>query len=227
MSKLTKTDPIWAQLLRQNLSESMKQNKDSISYPLATIDQHSSPISPRVRFVVHRGFANERRQDGDGSSNPIDDGAGNPLVGQTLLSTTDVRGPKGEQLVENGSTEIAWWLEPTKHQFRIRSHAFLLPPPGHPLKDKFPSERLAPFDGFDWEQERLRVFRKMSPPLRASFVRPIPGTPLDQGEGSDPATYPKELPTDLEAKTDKDKELVKQALEHLALIVLEPYSVDV
>jgi len=82
-----------------------------------------------------------------------------------------VRGPKGEQLTEHPAAEIAWWLEPVKHQYRIQASAFILPPPGHRLLAKFPAARLAPYEGFDWEAERQRIFSKMSPPLRASFVR--------------------------------------------------------
>lgn len=68
----------------------------------------------------------------------------------------------------------------------------------------------------------------MSPDLRASFCRPIPGTPLSAPgrEDIDPRTFPKALPTDLEAKTDEEKRLVKIALENFALIVLSPTDVD-
>lgn len=46
----------WTSLLRDSLNNSMKENTDSISYALATHAQ-----TPSVRFVVHRGFVNERR----------------------------------------------------------------------------------------------------------------------------------------------------------------------
>lgn len=137
-----------------------------------------------------------------------------------------MRGPKGAQLVDNPAAEIAWWMEPTKHQFRIQAQAFVLPPPGHRLLSQFPGERLAPFAGFDWEAERQRIYKKLSPPLKASFVRPIPGTPVNSPDGADPETFPKSLPVEEEA-SEKEKELLKQALENFALIVLEPHHVDV
>lgn len=59
-----------------------------------------------------------------------------------------------------------------------------------------------------------------------SAHRPIPGTPVDSPEGADPATFPKELPTEDDA-SDEEKKLIKQALTNFALIVLEPHNVDV
>lgn len=68
----------------------------------------------------------------------------------------------------------------------------------------------------------------MAPALRASFVRPTPGTPLHREgkEDIDPSKFPLELPTDLEAKTDEDKRDIKEALKNLSLMVLEPFEVD-
>lgn len=95
---------------------------------------------------------------------------------------------------------------PTKTQFRITANAFILPPPNHPLHSKFPAERLAPCADFSWEAERLRIWRKMSADLRASFLRPVPGTKLKV----DPHQWPETLPNDLDAKTDEEKRLVEQ-----------------
>lgn len=71
------------------------------------------------------------------------------------------------------------WL--TAIQFRIKGRAFLLSPPNTPSNSDFPYTRLAPplaasgpRSKFDWEAERQRIFQKMSPPLKASFLRPIP-----------------------------------------------------
>jgi len=80
---------------------------------------------------------------------------------------------------------------------------------------------------FDWESERLRIFRKMSPGLRASFCRPIPGTPLASTDPPiDPAQFPTSLPSDLDATTDEEKRLVGEALQAFSLIVMSPFDVD-
>lgn len=39
-------------------------------------------------------------------------------------------------------------------------------------------------------------------------------------------SFPAELPTDLEAKTEQEKKDIQIALKHLALIVMEPFEVD-
>ena len=67
----------------------MKENKDLISYALATIDSDSK--SPKVRYVVHRGFVNERRKDGDGSNNLVKDDEDKDLISDKLVVTTDAR----------------------------------------------------------------------------------------------------------------------------------------
>ena len=148
-------------------------------------------------------------------------------------SRSHYRAPKALQVTSNnegGLIELAWWLVPTQEQFRVRARAFILPEPSHPLHKSFPADRLAPAGGkpFDWESERVRIFRKMAPALRASFVRPTPGTPLHREgkEDIDPSKFPLELPTDLEAKTDEDKRDIKEALKNLSLMVLEPFEVD-
>lgn len=80
---------------------------------------------------------------------------------------------------------------------------------------------------FNWEDERVRIFRKMAPELRASFLRPEPG-PSNGSEGkeTDPSKFVEKLPSDLEAATDEEKRNVKEALTHLALVVMEPFEVD-
>ena len=123
----------------------------------------------------------------------------------TLISQPN-RGPKAAQISANSPVSLAWWQLPTKTQFRITADAYIFPPPNHPLHSQFPAERLAPCADFSWEAERLRIWRKMSADLRASFLRPVPGTKLEV----DPHQWPETLPTDLEAKTDEEKRLVQQ-----------------
>lgn len=148
-----------------------------------------------------------------------------PLFSTSL--TLPHSAPKALQISSNlqgGIIELAWWMPPTMQQFRIRGRAFILPSPSHPLLSQFPAQHLAPTSApFNWEDERVRIFRKMAPPLRASFAWPTPGTPLN---GIDPESFPTALCTDLDAKTDEEKAMVKEALLHLALIVIEPFEVD-
>lgn len=123
------------------------------------------------------------------------------------------RAPKATEISQSSSVSLAWWLLPTKHQYRITSNAWIFPPPGHELHAKFPADRLAPSSSFDWEAERKRIFRKMSPDLRASFCRPVPGSPLNE----DPKTWPEKLPSDLEEQTEQERAWIKQGTPSAAI----------
>lgn len=113
-------------------------------------------------------------------------------------------------------------------QYRILAKTHILPSPGSKHSDllkHFPSERLAPpplASTFKWEDERQRIFRKLSPAIRASFCRPVPGSNLGD---QDPKSWPEELPSPEEAEA-KDKDHIKLALENFAVIALEPVFVD-
>ncbi|KAK9900658.1 hypothetical protein P389DRAFT_166115 [Cystobasidium minutum MCA 4210] len=225
--------PEWKSKLQTAITENMKKDKDSISYPLSTIGPDGKP---KTRFVLHRGFVNERRKEEDPSNNPIGE-EDTGKVGEVLLSTTDVRAPKSQQLSKNPHFELAWWFAPSGDQFRITGRAYILGPPDHPSTTSFLSEhgkRLAPpglaKDGeFNWEDERRRIYEKISPPIRASFARPIPGTPLKdsersgngKGEGDyQPDSWPQEL------KMDDDKKLLDLSYSNFALTILEPLEID-
>lgn len=139
------------------------------------------------------------------------------------------RAPKSQQLSKESKFEIAWWFAPSGDQFRITGRAYVLGRPDHPTTKAFLEEngaRLAPpsFESgqeksFNWEDERKRIFEKISPPIRASFARPIPGTPLkasdrkgdNDGKDYEPKEWPKEL------KMDDDKELVEKSFSNFAL----------
>jgi len=227
---MSSSTPEWKSKLNNAISENMKKDKDSISYPLSTIGPDGGP---KTRFVLHRGFVNERRKEEDPSSNPAGDEK-EGKVGQALLSTTDIRAPKSQQLSKNSKIEIAWWFAPSGDQFRITGDAYLVPKPDHPEAKQFHDEghaaRLAPpalKDQFKWEDERLRIFDKISPAIRASFVRPIPGTPMkasDRGEEGGKDYKYDDFP--LELKMDGDKKLVDEALSNFALTVIDPHTID-
>jgi len=81
--------PRWVDTLRSTLTKNLKENKDLISYAFASIDRESN--YPKVRYVVHRGFVNERRKDGDGSNNLVKDEEDKDLISDKLVVTTDAR----------------------------------------------------------------------------------------------------------------------------------------
>ncbi|GAA6002213.1 hypothetical protein JCM10207_003129 [Rhodosporidiobolus poonsookiae] len=240
--------PRWATELRSLVTSNLKENKDLISYAFASYDQDSTGTThPHVRYVVHRGLANERRQEGDGSSNLIADNDGNEYLSDKLVITTDARSPKARQLAASPAVELAWWLSATAHQFRIVGRAYVLPSPSFShtpstsgtaasardadptasaFSFPFPAAKLAPYDGFDWEQERVRQFRKLSPELRASFYRPVPGTKLADWDG-EMEQLPETLPEGVEeAEGDEQKKQVEQAMKNMALVVIDPTVID-
>lgn len=183
----------------------------------------------QVRYVVHRGFVNERRKDGDGSQNLVSDDNQNDLISDKLVVTTDARSPKARQLAAQPKIELAWWMAATQHQFRILGNAYILPSAAFPRHDStepksgatstaepgkisfpFPEKELGPYDGFSWEDERIRQFRKMSPELRASFYRPVPGTDLADSNVK-MEDLPETLPEGVqEAEGDEQKKQVQE-----------------
>ena len=190
----------------------------------------------QVRYVVHRGFVNERRKDGDGSHNLIQDDSGNDLISDKLVVTTDARSPKARQLAEQPKVELAWWMAATQHQFRIVGRAYIFPSAAFPthegtekaalsgteqqLSFPFPKKRLSPYEGFDWEDERVRQFRKMSPELRASFYRPVPGTKLADTDVK-MQDLPQTLPEGIEeAEGEEQKKQVEQGLLNIFALTL-------
>ncbi|GAA5967316.1 hypothetical protein JCM11641_000510 [Rhodosporidiobolus odoratus] len=233
--------PSWAERLRQLVTNNLKQNKDLVSYAFATYDNPAvGAPHPHVRYVVHRGFTNERRKDGDGSSNLVKDADGNEYLSDKLIVTTDARSPKARQLAASPQVEIAWWLSATQHQFRIVGPAYILPSPSFSttpstfgtdpsastLTFPFPAAKLAPYEGFNWEDERVRQFRKLSPELRASFYRPVPGSRLTEWDGK-MEDLPETLPETVEdAEGEEQKKEVEQAMNNMALIVIDPIAVD-
>jgi len=96
------------------------------------------------------------------------------------------------------------------------------------LAGEFPGEDLGGA-GFDWEKKRVETFEGMSGHMRASWVRPVPGTPLPGGYAAAKA-WPESLPKLAEVEQGKGgeetKKLVKDALKNFALVVINPLEVD-
>lgn len=141
-----------------------------------------------------------------------------------LQTTTDIRTPKADQILSRPeSIAVAWWLPKSNLQYRLTCTAYLLPHPSHPLWTKFPAWKLGP--NLEWEHERLKAYDSLSPVLRASFCRPVPGSGLENPE--DAKKWPSELPKSAEAANDMEKEQVAVALKNFAMLLLEPREVDV
>jgi tRNA-dihydrouridine synthase 2 len=248
--------PEWKQMLADNISKYIKEDKSLLYYAFSTAEASSSvheATKPHVRYVVHRGFVNEKRDDGS----PGGIGVQNPNFGSSpcLLTTTDIRTPKVQQLTSQsglrahghdgsrgGECEIAWWIESSQLQFRISGTVHVLPRQGHPLWSLFPFERLSPprtdstsSEPFDWDAERIRIFNKLSPGLLASFCRPTPGTHhpnadrLSQAQAKDDISspWPLELPLPGQEASEEQKRQLEESQNNFALVVIEPNKVDV
>lgn len=102
----------------------------TVYYALSTVAPSTAGKAavPQVRYVVHRGFVNEKR-DGDAPGGVAPQ---NPDFGSSpcLMTTTDIRTPKVQQLTKQaelrgkeadmeplgGESEIAWWMESAQLQ---------------------------------------------------------------------------------------------------------------
>lgn len=185
-------------------------------------------VVPRVRSVIHRAFLS-----------PLSPSC--PL----LLTTTDIRTPKARQISQSPTVEIAWWIAPTQEQFRIAGRAYILPAPASDfgadtdyrpievmsiesraqvLSKAFPRTELGGL-GFDWEAKRVELFDDMSGHMKASWLRPIPGTPLEGGYEAS-KTWPESLPKLGEASSEEEEKHLQDALKNFALVVIYPAEVD-
>jgi len=227
--------PRWKAALDRALEADPKSNV----YQLATIHDAldastSSNLQPRVRTVVHRGFLVAEAR---------------PPVLPLLLTTTDIRSPKASQFAHNSRVEIAWWVPGVQEQFRISGNAYVLPSSqfledavhlqsgtgplpeaetrrivqaARELRDAFLKAVLVQ-GGFDWESKRVEVFESMSAHMRASWIQPVPGTPMARYE--DAKHWLETVPKNGEANED-EKSIVNEALRNFALVVINPFSVD-
>lgn len=170
----------------------------TVYYTLSTVEATQPPV-PHARTVVHRGFVNEQRSDTSKTGvEPFDDNFGSNAC---LITTTDIRAPKAQQIIQNyeknGSAkgEINWWMEGKNLQFRLAGTLLLVPKKDHSSTKLFDLQKVSPLPSkeskasssstsFDWYKERSRIFEKLSPGLLASFARPTPGSKHPE-EGSE------------------------------------------
>jgi hypothetical protein len=121
----------------------------------------------------------------------------------------------------------------TEEQFRISGKAYIVPSSNNTLMKHFKqsiTERnsaLSKLDvsGFNWEAKRKEVFESMSPYMKASWCRPIPGSQLEGGYET-AKEWPERLdPDDLDTNPEKRKNW-DLAFENFSLIIVEPIEVD-
>jgi pyridoxamine 5'-phosphate oxidase len=168
--------------------------------------------------MIHRGFLSP-------SSHPS-----HPL----LLTSTDIRTPKATQLLANPLVEVCWWIGPSQEQFRLAARTTIVPAPNETLLGAAASKRLSDLAGshfadgeVDWEKKRVEMFDGMSGHMKASWVRPVPGTKMPGSGGYDEAkNWPEKLPKLGKAENKEDEEHLKTALGNFALVVFDPYDVD-
>jgi len=197
------------------------------AYACATIDHSDNDrgVLPRVRHLIHRSLLSTT--------------CARPL----LVSTTDVRTPKVSQLYSSISgsrsgcvAELAWWIEEAGEQYRIAADTYVMPKPGHDLHGRLPFEKLGDYSEEVvsmeermqwWERERVNTFDdKMGDILRASFVRPEPGSVLVGGYKS-AMEWPERLSRSADVvEGSKEAEQVTEALSNFALLVFRPYKVE-
>lgn len=116
-------------------------------------------------------------------------------------------------------------------QFRIMGPVYIVPSPSYTAVLPLPGESsvfdvLRETDGVDWEQTRRDTFNALSSGMRASWCRPIPGSPLKGGydEGLEwPRTVPK-LGEASEIGEEPGRSL--EAFSNFALLIIEPLRVD-
>jgi pyridoxamine 5'-phosphate oxidase len=179
-------------------------------FQLATVDDAGKPC---VRSLIHRNFLVPPSR----PSFPV------------LVTSTDIRTPKVHQIAHADTVELAWWINATLDQFRISGHARIFASPQSSMSAPLHaavecvginSREMA---GVDWEAKRRELFDAVSEEMRASWCRPTPGAPLEDGVAND---WPIRVPKPNEAKTDREKELAELALSNYAIIVIDPLRVD-
>ena len=204
-------------------------------YSLATTELGApdTPATAHVRTIAHRKFLSFHSP-----------------AQQLVQTTTDIRTPKVRQIAQNSRVEVVWWFPDTQEQFRLSGRAYVLPSreflagdasdEGEDVGEKeqqilaakklyreFVDAQLATPD-FDWEKARFDSFESMNPYMRATWLRPTPGTLLPNGH-DEAKKWVQTLPNYEEANkegNEKVKENWEKACRNFALVVIDPAEVD-
>ncbi|KAF8634865.1 hypothetical protein AX15_000620 [Amanita polypyramis BW_CC] len=158
-----------------------------------------------------------------------------------IVTTTDIRTPKVSQILSSPHVHVVHWIEGTQEQFRFAGRAVIVPAPNNALYGHFMDDILnsAEWDkpesgggiaeltrsGFDWEKQRVDLFKSLSGYMKATWCRPVPGSPLTGGE-EEAKSWPVKLH---EPKSDSDEQSKRNwelALGNFALLIIDPYECD-
>lgn len=157
-----------------------------------------------------------------------------------LLTTTDVRTPKVQEIFGNQNIEVVWWFEGTQEQFRFAGRVSIITAPNNQLYETARGQLLCnanvDYEGglaalkltdVDWESNRVEVFKGMSAHMKASWCRPTPGSVLEGGE-VEAKRWPEKLeePNEGSVGYEEAKKNWETALHNFALVVIEPSEVD-
>ncbi|KAM6498720.1 Pyridoxamine 5'-phosphate oxidase domain containing protein [Amanita muscaria] len=208
------TIPRWKIAIESAIAQYEKQ----IVIQLATVDSKTS--IPKVRSHILRSFL----------ASPATPSL--PL----LVTTTDIRAPKVSQIVANPNVQVVHWIESTQEQFRISGRVFMVPAPESPFFAYFMDDihsaaentsGIAALvkDGFDWEKKRVDTFKSLSGHMKATWCRPIPGTPLTGGE-EEANKWPVKLAEPTPDDTEESKQNWKTALGNFTLLIVDPSECD-
>ncbi|KAI8090202.1 pyridoxamine 5'-phosphate oxidase-domain-containing protein [Gilbertella persicaria] len=172
--------PEWKKAIQSSLKENISKIGSSATYAsLATVRENNTPA---VRTIVIRGFAGEHHKEQVGWQSNI------------LLIMTKNSSAKVKELTKNPKTEINWYMDGTKEQFRIGGTIDIIEKNFDQSKLNHLSasvtktnqgaendkkslglqsflKRQGDKDKFDWEAERLRQFIQCSSSLRADMIR--------------------------------------------------------
>ncbi|KAL1923144.1 uncharacterized protein VTP21DRAFT_9520 [Calcarisporiella thermophila] len=219
--------PRWKQLIEESVASNLQTYAHAKTVQLATLDVATK--RPRNRSVVARGFLFDTHSS---------------LETDLLLITTDARTPKLAQFQADNSVELCWWLPVTGEQYRLSGRVHFLASkeqqpysslphdliPAHIFSRQFThsdpnidtrpnTDNLAQPLPQALESERLRLWRDLTPLLRASFLYPPPGEPFSTDYNDKEVEkhhFPKELAEDQE----------EEALKQFVLLLVEVEQVD-
>ncbi|KAF7307517.1 Pyridox-oxase-2 domain-containing protein [Mycena indigotica] len=233
------TAPRWKLALDKALAASPKatgtagkEREDSCLNLLTVIQLASIDVNtpvPHVRSLVFRSFVSPTNDESHPLLLATTGGIDLLTAKETNWNVIDVRSPKTAQLISNPHVQVVWYIEGTQEQYRIAGTARVIPAPGEGLYKHFVHtlvelQNTAKPSSFDWEAKRLAVFRSMSPFMKASWCRPVPGSRLEGGQEE-----ARKWPTEIHEPAADDAEAKKlwdMSLGNFALVVIEPSEVD-
>ncbi|PFH49788.1 hypothetical protein AMATHDRAFT_146744 [Amanita thiersii Skay4041] len=210
------TTPRWVIAIKNAIADYEKQTV----FQLASIDPNA-PL-PQVRSHVLRSFLTPP----NAPSLPL------------IVTTTDIRTPKISQIISNPHVQIAYWIDGTQQQFRIAGRAAVIPSPQNDLYKQFMHDILTSTgklesmagiaalatNNFDWEKERINIFKSLSGHMKATWCRPVPGSLLSNQEEAN--KWPVKIHEPTLEGSDEERRNWELALSNFALLIVDPIECD-